>query len=422
MKGTQQGFIALYFAFLAMLILSGIGASVFLLTLGQQRIIQNTRESLQAYYGAEAGVEDALVRLATEKTFVEGIPYNFPVGNAMAEITISAITGGARSITGEGDALSRIRNVQAVYQLSSEEVSFNFGAHIGNPALASGGLVMDHAQAKIIGNVFSNADVSGVGTITDSVVMASVGSTLSGITVNLDVEAYSCSGATIQGNLEYNSAGTNTCTVTGSTSTTSSVIAPIDFPISSSMIAEWKTEAEDGGIVDGGGNVTVSTNRTLGVGKITGNLVVNNGVTLTLTGTLWVTGTFVPNNNAIVELDDGYVDLSGMLIVDQNVDISNNVILRGSGTPGSFLAIIAMSSSLSESDPAIIIENNADSAVLFAPNGLIVIQNNSDLVEVVAHKLLIKKATITYDVGLADAKFSTGPSAGWTVTSWKEIE
>ncbi|MDP2641195.1 MAG: PilX N-terminal domain-containing pilus assembly protein [Candidatus Yanofskybacteria bacterium] len=426
MKNRQKGFVALYLALLVLFVLSGIGVSAFLLISSQQRIIQNTRASLQAYYGAEAGVEDALLRIAKEMSWPNS--YSLQAGTALVNVSVSPIIGGIRTITGQGDVQSRIRKVRAAYGFSSEDVSFNFGAHIGNPSIACppscGGLEMQHNDSEIIGNVFSNANIFGTSsaTITDSVVIAGAGNTLEDVRVNGNVETYNCTTATIDGDLIYNSLGANTCDVAGSTSVTADVTPTVDFPITPTMIADWKAIAQDGGIVDGGGDVDIDEDRVLGPGKITGNLTIANNMTLTLLGTLWVTGTFVPGNKSVVELDDNYGDLSGALIIDQTASISNNVILRGSGAEGSFLLVIGTSSSLAEASPAIGVGNNADSAVMFAPNGVIVIQNNASLVEVTAHKILIKNATVTYDLGLSSAKFTTGPGGGWELMSWKEVE
>lgn len=414
----------MYLTLLVLFVLSGIGASAFLFVSAQQRIIQNTRASLQAYYGAEAGVEDALFRIIREMDWSSS--YSLWAGTAVVDVSVSPIIGGVHTIVGEGDSGGRIRRVQAAYGFSSEDVSFNFGAHIGNPSIACppncGGLEMKHNDSEIVGNVFSNASVSGLSsaTITDNVVVAGADNTLRDVRVNGDAEAYNCEGATIGGNLIYNSSGSNTCA--GSASSTPDVIAPIGFPITPEMIADWQGKAQAGGLVDGGGDVLIDEDRVLGPGKVTGDLTIANNVTLTLTGTIWVTGAFVPGNNAVVELNEDYGDLSGAMIVEQTVNISNNVILRGSGAEGSFLLVVATSPSLSESTPAISVANNADSAVMFAPNGAIVIQNNASLVEVTAHKIVIKNATVTYDLGLASSKFTTGPGGGWELMSWKEVE
>ena len=426
MRNHQQGFVALYLTLLVVFVLSGIGVSAFVLTSLQQRSIQNTKASLKAYYGAEAGVEDALLRVGQDMNWSNS--YSFSLGEGFVDVSISPIIGGVHTIMGQGDVGGRIRKAQAVYGFSSEDISFNFGAHVGNPSIACppacGGLEMQHNDSEIIGNVFSNADIFGLSgaTITDSVVIAGVGNTLKDVRVNGDVETYNCDNATIDGNLKYNLAGTNSCAVAGSVSSTSDVTATTDFPITPTMIADWKAIAEAGGIVDGGGDVDIGEDRVLGPGKVTGNLTIANNMTLTLEGTLWVTGTFVPGNNTIVELNDNYGDLSGGLIIDQTVNISNNVVLRGSGVEGSFLLVIGTSSSLDELVPAIGVANNADSAIMFAPNGVIVIQNNASLVEVTAHKILIKNATVIYDLGLVSAKFTTGPGGEWKLMSWKEVE
>jgi hypothetical protein len=280
---------------------------------------------------------------------------------------------------------------------------------------------MAHSGGKIIGNVFSNGDVVGTGTITDAVIVAGSGNKLQDVTVGGDAESYTCDGASISGDLEYNSSGSNSCSVGGSVTATSTIISQVDFPISSSTLAEWKNDAEAGGVIDGGGDVTIGSNRSLGPGKITGNLVVANGKILTLNGTIWVTGTATMDNNSVVRLDAGYGALSGGLIADGSVWVRNGVLLEGTSEPSSFLILVGASSSMDSANPAMDIKNNADSAVLFVPNGLIVIHNNASLVEVVAHKLLIQKATVTYDVGLQNASFTSGPSGGWKVTSWKEI-
>ena len=283
---------------------------------------------------------------------------------------------------------------------------------------------MDHNDSKVVGNVFANANISGLGKITGSATISGSGNNLSGTDVGLNVETYSCFGASteIDGDLEYYISGTNTCDVEGSTTTTSTVISPINFPITPAMLSGWEAAAEAEGIVDGGGDVSIDENRSLGPGKITGNLTVGNGDTLTITGTLWVTGTFIPGNGAIIELDDGYDTFSGVLIADQAVDIGNLVTLKGSGSPGSFLAIVGTSASLDEGNSAIAIANNSDNAILFAPNGIVTVKNNANIAQVTAHKLAIKKATVTYKAGLANAKFIIGPSSGWEIASWQEIE
>ena len=421
--GGEKGFAAYFLTILVMVVMLGILLSLALIIFNQQRIANNISRSNQAYLAAEAGVEDALLRIKGGMEWNSA--YSLAVDGATAEIIISdPPIGGARTIVSEGSSQSRVRKVRVVYRLSSDDAAFRFGVHIGNPSLSNGGLSMDHNDSKVVGNVFANANISGLGKITGSATISGSGNNLSGTDVGLNVETYSCFGASteIDGDLEYYISGTNTCDVEGSTTTTSTVISPINFPITPAMLSGWEAAAEAEGIVDGGGDVSIDENRSLGPGKITGNLTVGNGDTLTITGTLWVTGTFIPGNGAIIELDDGYDTFSGVLIADQAVDIGNLVTLKGSGSPGSFLAIVGTSASLDEGNSAIAIANNSDNAILFAPNGIVTVKNNANIAQVTAHKLAIKKATVTYKAGLANAKFIIGPSSGWEIASWQEIE
>src|SRR3989344_6038488 len=393
---VEKGFAEYFLTILVMVVMLGILLSLALIVFNQQRIANNISRSNQAYLAAEAGVEDALLRIKGGMEWNSA--YSLAVDGATAEIIISdPPIGGARTIVSEGSSQSRVRKVRVVYRLSSDDAAFRFGVHIGNPSLSNGGLSMDHNDSKVVGNVFANANISGLGKITGSATISGSGNNLSGTDVGLNVETYSCFGA-------------------------STVISPINFPITPAMLSGWEAAAEAEGIVDGGGDVSIDENRSLGPGKITGNLTVGNGDTLTITGTLWVTGTFIPGNGAIIELDDGYDTFSGVLIVDQAVDIGNLVTLKGSGSPGSFLAIVGTSASLDEGNSAIAIANNSDNAILFAPNGIVTVKNNANIAQVTAHKLAIKKATVTYKAGLANAKFIIGPSSGWEIASWQEIE
>ena len=67
--------------------------------------------------------------------------------------------------------------------------------------------------------------------------------------------------------------------------------------------------------------------------------------------------------------------------------------------------------------------NNAGAVIINAQKGSVRFSNNSGAKEAVANKLeLENNATITYESGLADVNFSSGPSGGWDIISWKEIE
>ncbi|HAE36980.1 MAG: hypothetical protein UR85_C0009G0012 [Candidatus Nomurabacteria bacterium GW2011_GWF2_35_66] len=191
----------------------------------------------------------------------------------------------------------------------------------------------------------------------------------------------------------------------------------IAMPISEQNILDWKDAAAEGGTYNG--NYVLSSNATLGPKKITGNLVVSNGVTLTLTGTIWVQGSLTVSNNAIIKLASGYGSSEGLIVTDGTISISNNSTFQGSGTSGSYVMALSTSSSTS----AVTLANNGGAVVLYASNGTINVANNATAKSLTGYYInLSNNAVITYDEGLTNSNFSSGPSGTWNVNSWQEVE
>lgn len=409
----QTGFAAIYIVIIILGVISYIVVSTTFATLNELEIARNTVKSNQAYYAAEAGIEDAILRL--EKNMRRANPLTFTVGEGSSTTAVSDIIGGARAIIAEGDVLNRIRKVSVAYQISTQKASFYYGAQVGD-----GGVIMQNGS-KVKGNIFSNGSVVGLGTITGTAVVAGNGNKIEDLTVEADARAHSCKDSTISGTLTYVSGGSvQSCTAGEVVDGGPNEIQPQDFPITQSMINSWESEAETAGIISG--DLTVDEDTSLGPVKIEGNLLVKNA-TLTVTGTIWATGTFDTGNNVEVRLDeDSYGDLSGVLMADGNVQIRNNAILEGTSSPSSYLLIISNSSSLLENNPAINVKNNALGSILFSPNGLMVINNNVKLIEATAYQLLLKNnAEIEYEIGLSSLEFTSGPEGSWEVASWKEV-
>jgi len=119
-----------------------------------------------------------------------------------------------------------------------------------------------------------------------------------------------------------------------------------------------------------------------------------------------------------------------VVIADGWVHLSNNGSFSGSGNPSSFLLLLTTSSCTGVSssgcthhDGAMDIHNNATGVIFYAANGMINLHNGVNVTEATAYKLrLDNTATITYNQGLPNASFSSGPSAGWVISDWKEIQ
>ncbi|MEX2043307.1 MAG: choice-of-anchor R domain-containing protein, partial [Patescibacteria group bacterium] len=191
-----------------------------------------------------------------------------------------------------------------------------------------------------------------------------------------------------------------------------------DLPITDANIIDFKNQAASGGTHVGDVTVELGETETWGPIKIDGNLTVENNATLKLTGTLYVTGTMRFSNNAIIRLDPGYGEDSGVIVGDGTITISNNALFAGSGAVGSFLLL----GTTSTSAEAIDVSNNATNIILAAPSGTIRLHNNAGANALAADRLVLdNNAVVTYVSGLNDINFSGGPGGSFSASGWREV-
>jgi len=201
---------------------------------------------------------------------------------------------------------------------------------------------------------------------------------------------------------------------------------PLPFPISDGNVSQWKNEAESGSIIIGDQLFDGGTG-SLGPAKIIGNLTLDNNHILTITGTIWVTGNILINNSSQIKLDSGYGPFSGSIITDGRINIWNNSTFAGSGELGSYIMTLTTSdcpnSPFCGGNPAIDVGNNAGTVILNAQKGTIQFTNNSGAKESTANLIsLLNNAVITYESGLSNVNFSSGPGGGYDILKWLEIE
>lgn len=188
------------------------------------------------------------------------------------------------------------------------------------------------------------------------------------------------------------------------------------FPVSDANMTEWKAEAEAGGVYNG--NYSVGwAGATLGPRKIVGNLTVSGGGILNVTGTLWVTGNIVLDGGGRIKLDSSYGTNDGVVMNDGTVVISGGGNATGSGTAGSYLMMLTTSSSTS----AMTISGGAGAVIAYAPFGTIIISGGASLKEATGYAMTISGgSSVTYESGLTNNNFSSGPSGSFAVESWGE--
>ena len=415
-KNSKNGFAAFYLTVLILAVIFAISVSISILTFGQQKISQNITKSSQAYYASEAGLEDALLKLVKKISWSS--PYNLKVGNATATVEISDVIGGSRTITSTGNSSDRIRKIQVAYSVSTQQISFYYGAQVGD-----GGIQMQDT-AKIEGNVFSNGSIIGVSKqkITGSAIVARNGNKIEQLDIGGDAKVHTCKDSIIAGTLTYVSGGSvQNCTVGGTTSTQPNEILPKDLPISQSQIDEWKNEALSGGVISGDYILSGTQKSSLGPKKIEGNLTIQDQAELSFTGTIWVTGNITLQNKARVYLDSNtYGSNSGVIIADGKITVQDTAKAKGSGLAGSYLMLL---STLDSGQNAIILQNSPEVDIVYASNGFVLLQNSIRLREVSSWGLKLQnQAQVIYEVGLEDTSFTSGPGGSWEVVSWREIE
>lgn len=263
-------------------------------------------------------------------------------------------------------------------------------------------------------------------------------SKLDSVAVTGVVKADTITNATITGDAYYQTIGAST--VSGTSYPGSPTPPELALPIASTTIAQWKLDAENGGVINGncgtGGVAGCNTaSLTMGPRKIIGNLLLDNNQTLTLTGVVYVTGTVRIENNATVRCHASYGTKSCMLIADGSINAENNAFFQGSGFAGSYVLLLTTKSGCvgtgtvvsgcATNNSGINVANNVDGALFYASDSMVNITNNAYVTAVVGYKLNLDNNTqIVYDQNVLNMIFSTSGTStisGWDVNRWSEF-
>lgn len=441
---NQKGFVASYFAILILLAVFAVANAVAVLTQGQQKILRNVVKSSQAYYLAEAGVEDAVYRIKNSKQYPAS--YNLIINGIATTVNVSGAN--TKTIISQSNLNNVFRTVKAVLTVTSVNPQFYYGAQAGD-----GGIVMEE-NSRIegvggqAGNLYSNGPIGGASgaTITGDAVVA-VGS-LDNIAVYGNVRANAITNGKICGNAYYQSASSidagsknfldnpsnpacpNPLTPgTGYPNQPSPPLLPM--PISQTNIDQWKTDAESGGVISGDYNVISNVN--LGPRKITGNLIMtSNNKILTATGAIYVQGNIDIDNGSTIKCASSYGTNSCVVLADGWISIKNNSQFQGSGFSGSYVMILttlpgcnggAQQSDCAHHNAAVDLHNNASGAIFYAANSMIYLHNGVNVSEITAYKIKLENnAVVAYEQGLTNAQFSSGPGGSWKILNWEEVE
>ena len=258
----------------------------------------------------------------------------------------------------------------------------------------------------INGNIYSNGTIVGANgaQINGDGTSAGSGGKIEKVTVTGTAKAHIIKDCTVNGDAYY-VAKTN-CTVDGTSFPGSSDPSAQNLPIGDDQINAWRDQAAAGEIYDG--SMTINSSGTLGPIKINGSLSVGNSVTLTLMGTVWVTGAVSFGNYVNVVLDPSYGSGSEVFGAHGAISLGNSAVFTPADEDGYIMLLSEYNGT------AISIGNSADAVILYARNGTISVGNNIELKSVTANQIVLGNgAILNYEEGLADASFTSGPGGSW---------
>jgi hypothetical protein len=388
----------------------------------------------QSFYGAEAGIEDAVYRHRRSKSYSN--TETFTIDSATVTMTRTLVTD-YYHILAESDSNHAIRRSKLVLAVG-DGASFNFGLQSG-----TGGILMSN-NSSVRGNVYSNGTVEGAGTATvfGDVISAGSSGRMESLHATGSAWAHNLDDATIDKNAYYFATSTRTATIVGGISypgTTDQATATL--PIPDTQVADWEADITTTGTLIAstspqcaGGTYIITSDTVLGNVKIDCNLEIKKtgaSTEVTLTGPVWVSGNLTFSSGPTIIASSSLGLRSVQFIVDKISDrlTSSKVSVNqsttfSSGNGASYILILSMNNSAETGgvETAINLAQSASGQVLvYAGHGLIDMGNSISLKEVTAFKINISNgAQVIYESGLMSLLFTGGPGGGYIISSWQE--
>ena len=421
-KGYVMLLTTIIFMMVSLIIILGLSTP----TINQIFSARDIWGAKQSYYLSESGVEDIIYRLKDSTMSLNvGSPENLSLDGYNTITSIVDTTTGKIIISSSNENGYK-KNIEAKI-IQGAWVSFDYGIFAGD-----GGLNICN-NCQVLGNTYSDGDITGSdgAKIVGSAVVTSgsqiignnytyIGASSTNIAWAKDV-----SGVNLIGNL-YCLTGTNNANEKVC-DTSHGISDVVTAPVSEKNINQWKAEALKGGVNEGDYLVN-KENDVIGSSKISGDVIVEGGSTLMVTGTLWVVGNVTLTDGAKIKLSPDFGKNSSIILADGYVNINGNSVFEGSGTSGSYPIVVSTSicsitNHCQNNNSAISLSGGAGSIVLVAPYGDVNINGSSGARSVMGHSITLSGgASVTYDSGLANLSFSTSSSVGWVISGWKELE
>ncbi len=420
-SGQAMLTMVIFFMFASIVIVFGIINPI----LKEAAISKNLVRSYQSFYTAQSGLEDIYYRVKNSKVY--STREDLSLNNSTTTTLTSDITGG-KDIISLATTSSNARKMKMDIILGTG-ISFHYGVQSGR-----GGFDLQNSSS-ITGNVHSAGSVTGTGNnvVAGDVVSSGSSGLINGIHATGTAFAHTIQNSTVDKDAYYT---TITSTTVGGTSHPG---APdqgdVALPIPDSQISEWESDAASGGSVTcTGGKYTISSDTTIGPKKIPCDLLIKgSGITVTVTGPIWATGNIDTQVSPTIKMASSLGSSNVAIIADNSsnstgsgiITIGQNTVFQGSGSTGSYVFMISQnnSSETGGSTNAISMGQGASALVAYASHGQITLQQSVSIKEVTAYKIILQNsANVTYDTGLPSVLFESGPSGGYDISSYQEIQ
>lgn len=419
-KGQTLITVVIFFLFISLTIAIGFSAPALAEYSNSVRLFN----SKKSYFLAESGIEDVVYRVKNGKKYDS--TENLNISGLVASTSVFDLIGGEKQIISSGNALNSVRKLKINLAID-DGVAFNYGVQAGD-----GGFSIENT-ASILGNAYSNGPVIGqnLNIIKGDVISAGSLGLISGIRSTSSVYAHNISNSTIEKDAYY--INISNSTVGGVMYPGSADQPPASLPISDSLIEDLKNTATTS-IINSPCPYTITTTAILGPVKINCNLTIKSNAVVTLLGNIWVNGNIEVENNAIIKIDSSLGNKSVAIIADNplnrttssKIEFQNTAQFKNSGTKGSYIAAISQNNSAESggNEKAIKVSNTVSGDLLvYSNHGEILLQNSVNLKEVTAYRIRLQNtANVVYEIGLANALFSSGPGGGYTINKWEETK
>ena len=291
---NQSGVAALLITIVIMGVGTIIAVSATFVFLNRIEASRNIGFSERAYYAAEAGLEDALIRFFDANKQVPSL-YSFSINGTAVDVSISTDEFNITTISADGNTSSRRRSAAVRIGLDPSATSLSFAAHIGTR-----GLTMD-SNSTVNGNVFSNGSIVGTGNVVGGeAISAGPTGLIHGIHATSSAYAHTIENSTIDKNAYYQTISDST--VSGTSYPGSSDQPTSSLPITDALIEQWENDALAGGTISSPCPYKITTNTTIGPKKINCDLEISTNPTVTLTGPIWVAGNISLKNNPTLQI------------------------------------------------------------------------------------------------------------------------